>query len=156
MDKKSVVDRSAEVDLPDELEPYFEQANKRPSFRAAYEDAEMLARTVDSLVSHRHACGLSQTQVAHRMGVRQPTISGFETEGSDPRLSTLQRYARAIGARIRLLVEVPTACDWISPSTTSYRGAGSVSGRVTPMRRGGELPGRWMNLNLQTYRSTGT
>ncbi len=88
----------------DEFGPYVEGAKRDPAFRAAFEDAEDLHHTLDSLVALRKALGLSQKAVAERMGVRQPTVSGFETEGSDPRVSTLQRYARAVDARLRLIV----------------------------------------------------
>jgi DNA-binding XRE family transcriptional regulator len=95
----------------DEFGPYLEQAEQDPTFRAAYEDAADLHHTLDRLVARRKALGLSQEEVAKRMGVRQPTVSGFETEGSDPRLSTLQRYARAVEARLRLVVDVPAHRD---------------------------------------------
>ena len=88
----------------DEFAPYVEGAKRDPAFRTAFEDAEDLHRALDSLVALRKALGLSQKAVAERMGVRQPTVSGFETEGSDPRVSTLQRYARAVDARLRLIV----------------------------------------------------
>lgn len=64
--------------------------------RAAFEDAQSRNRIVDALVRMRHRLGLTQKDVASRMGVKQPTISGFENEGSDPRVSTIHRYARAV------------------------------------------------------------
>lgn len=106
----------------DELSPLIAQSLADPQFRAAYEDATELHRILDTLVELRRARRLSQTQVAERMGVRQPTVSGFETESSDPRLSTLQRYARAVEGRLRLVLELPH-CDWVSSSTTAYRPA---------------------------------
>lgn len=66
--------------------------------RAAFEDAQSRGQLVDALVRLRRRLGLTQTQVASAMGVKQPTVSGFETEGSDPRLSTLQRYAHSVDA----------------------------------------------------------
>lgn len=105
----------------DEFGPYLEEAKQDPAFRAAYEDAEERHRIIDKLVGLRRALGLSQTAVAQRMNVRQPTVSQFETEGSDPRLSTLQRYARAVTARLRFVPVIPSECDWISTSTVAYR-----------------------------------
>lgn len=64
--------------------------------RAAFEDAQSRNRIVDALVRMRHRLGLTQKDVANSMGVKQPTISGFETEASDPRISTIFRYARAV------------------------------------------------------------
>lgn len=71
-----------------------------PEFRASYEDARNRSGLLDALVRRRRLLGFNQTQVAKSMGVGQPTVSGFETEGSDPKLSTLQRYARAVDASL--------------------------------------------------------
>ncbi len=138
-------DRSTSVpdEFEDEFGPYVEEAKEDPAFRAAWEDAEDLHRVLDSLVALRRMLGLSQTAVANRMGVRQPTVSGFETEGSDPRLSTLQRYARAVRARLRLIVDVPTHCDWVSPSTSAYGGHGQATGVLRPSIKRGDLARKW-------------
>jgi len=127
----------------DELGPHVEQAKADdPAFRAAHEDSEQQHRIVDSLVGLRHSFGLSQSEVARRMGVRQPTVSGFETEGSDPRLSTLQRYARAVGARLRLGVEVPRTCDWVSSSTIAYHDGDATGTDAAEVHRG-DVVRRW-------------
>ena len=73
---------------------------QNPAIRVAYEDARTRNTIVDALVRRRRALGLKQAAVAGAMDVGQSTVSGFETEGSDPRLSTLQRYARAVDATL--------------------------------------------------------
>jgi transcriptional regulator with XRE-family HTH domain len=120
----------------DEFEATLEKAARDPAFRAAYEDAMERHGILDRLVGLRRALRLSQTTVAVRMGVRQPTVSGFETEDSDPRLSTLQRYARAVEARLRLVLTIPADCDWISASTIAYRRASSTGTRSATAREG--------------------
>lgn len=52
------------------------------------------------LIALREKHSLSQEVVADRMGVSQPTVSSFERYDSNPTLSTLRRYALAVGARI--------------------------------------------------------
>lgn len=52
------------------------------------------------LVATRERAGLTQTQVAALMGTDQATVSRFESRTVDPRMSTLRRYAAAVGARI--------------------------------------------------------
>lgn len=47
---------------------------------------------------------LSQAQVAERMGVSQPTVAAFERYDANPTLSTIRRYALAVGARIEEIV----------------------------------------------------
>lgn len=76
------------------------EAAANPVLAGAIEDANALQALLDELVSLRKRAGLTQTDVARLMGVRQPTVSQFETESSDPRISTLQRYARAVGSQV--------------------------------------------------------
>lgn len=71
-----------------------------PEFRAAYEDAEARMAFLRSLIAMRKAKGISQAVVAEAMGTTQSHVSDLEAGGTDPRLSTLQRYARAVGCRM--------------------------------------------------------
>jgi transcriptional regulator with XRE-family HTH domain len=66
---------------------------------------------VESLVQVRSDLGLTQKEVAKRMGVSQPTVSDFERLGGDPHLSTIRRYALAIGAEVRHKVVVSGRAD---------------------------------------------
>jgi DNA-binding XRE family transcriptional regulator len=56
---------------------------------------------VDQLIARRKQLGLSQAEVARAMGRSQSVVSDIETMSTDPRLSTLRRYALAIGAAVR-------------------------------------------------------
>lgn len=55
---------------------------------------------LDALISLRTSSGISQESVAERMGVTQPAVAAFEREDSNPTLSSIRRYALAVGARI--------------------------------------------------------
>jgi transcriptional regulator with XRE-family HTH domain len=66
------------------------------------EDGTARALLIQALTSLRTALGISQRQVATRMQTQQSAVSDLEKGDSDPRLSTLQRYARAIGCRLDL------------------------------------------------------
>lgn len=57
---------------------------------------------VDALIREREAQGLSQREVGRRMGCNQSTVSQMEAGQHDPRLSTLQRYARAVNVILEL------------------------------------------------------
>ena len=59
--------------------------------------AELARRLLDSLIEARSRAGLSQVEVASRMGVPQPAIVRLEAGTHSPTLSTLARYASAIG-----------------------------------------------------------
>jgi predicted transcriptional regulator len=52
------------------------------------------------LVMHRRSAGLSQTEVAARMGTSQSSVARLEAGQADVRLSTLERYAAAVDSRL--------------------------------------------------------
>lgn len=68
-----------------------------PGFR---EMAERRRRLVTDLVTARRASGLTQTDVAARMRTSQSTVARLEAGDVDVRLSTLERYADAVGRRL--------------------------------------------------------
>jgi predicted transcriptional regulator len=68
--------------------------------RAAYEAAQARVLLVEGLTRRRIELGLTQGQLALRMKVGQSTVSQFESLDNDPRLSTMQRYAHAVEAKL--------------------------------------------------------
>ena len=65
---------------------------------------------IDELVRARQESALSQTEIAARMGTSQSAVARLESGGLDARLSTLERYAAAMGRTV----------DWqIRPSEES-------------------------------------
>src|SRR5208337_4853075 len=69
-----------------------------PGFRemARRRAGEQAAR----LAEQRQAVGLSQTEVAARMGTSQSAVARLESGTADVRASTLERYAAAVGGQI--------------------------------------------------------
>jgi predicted transcriptional regulator len=57
---------------------------------------------VRQLVNRRLLLGLSQTEIAARMKTSQSAVARFEGGDSDARLSTLQRYAAALGGGLHV------------------------------------------------------
>jgi transcriptional regulator with XRE-family HTH domain len=108
-----------------------DQELKDDEFRGAYEDALNIDALIDQLIALRHRRGINQSQLARSMGVGQSTVSGFENESTDPRISTLQRYARALDARVTVGLEV---CNergaWHSATFHSWKE--STLARETP------------------------
>jgi ribosome-binding protein aMBF1 (putative translation factor) len=62
--------------------------------------AEERGRLVRELAGQRQAAGLSQTEVAARMGTSQSAVARLESGTGDVRASTLERYAAAVGGQI--------------------------------------------------------
>lgn len=66
----------------------------------------MLSTTIisNALEEARRAAGLTQAELADRSGVNRMTVSRIES-GEDPRFSTLQELARAMGMGLMLVPE---------------------------------------------------
>jgi DNA-binding XRE family transcriptional regulator len=64
-------------------------------------------RLVADLTAQRRSAGLSQTEVAARMGTSQSAVARLETGDADVRVSTLERYAAAIGSQLAWQAEPP-------------------------------------------------
>jgi len=71
-----------------------------PSRKRALALAEADEELHAKLLRVRSEMHLSQAEVAGIMGVSQPTVASFERYDNDPKLSTIRRYAHAIGATI--------------------------------------------------------
>lgn len=105
-------------DEPDELDLLIEEEKKtHPGFAAAFEDAHQRSALLRVLVDYRRECGVSQTEVARAMETTQSAISELEGGGRDFFLSTVQRYARAMGLKIDVTIQSPAI---IQPDSMSH------------------------------------
>jgi ribosome-binding protein aMBF1 (putative translation factor) len=73
-----------------------------PGFR---EMAERRHSVSGQLTSLRRELGLSQAEVAARMGTSRSAVARFEAGELDARLSTVERYTTALGARLEWRIE---------------------------------------------------
>lgn len=70
----------------------------------------------------REQAGLTQAQVAERMGISQPRVS--QLENGDPRelmVATLDRYVAALGGRLRMVVDAGWLHEISAPKVESNR-----------------------------------
>lgn len=73
-----------------------------PEFRAEW-DKHALGHSVALwLVAYRAEHELTQAQLAARLGMKQPQIARLEDGESEPRFSTLQRIATALGEPLEI------------------------------------------------------
>ena len=90
--------KSPSTDELDEL--IKERSRANPAFPARVDEALAARELLRELTQARLEKGLSQTVVAARMGSSQSVVARIERGDRDVRVSTLSRYAAAVGRRI--------------------------------------------------------
>jgi transcriptional regulator with XRE-family HTH domain len=78
---------------------------KEPGFKEGYDALEEEFSLASMLIEARTRARLSQAELAKRMGTSQSTIARLESGTAKPSLSTLERFARATGSRVRVSIE---------------------------------------------------
>ncbi len=102
--------RHAEIDDRYDPVPHTKADTDRmmrdPAFRAAYDALEEEFSALEALLTARKEAGLTQAQVAERMGTTTSAVSRLESclasEKHSPSLSTLRKYAAACGKSLRI------------------------------------------------------
>jgi len=89
----------------DDLEKYIEKRKKRSrtfadGFEAGYEQFKVGLM----LRNAREEAGLTQDEIAERLRTKKSAISRIENHAEDIRLSTLERFAQALGKRLTLKI----------------------------------------------------
>ena len=81
-----------------------ERCANDPEFKIAYDALEDEFATLAALLDARTQAGLTQAEVAFRLGVSQPVLARIESalgkKDHSPSLNTLRRYARACGMKL--------------------------------------------------------
>ena len=98
---------------------------KDPDYRRDYAEQETEFQLARTLIEARVAAGLTQTQVAERMQTSQAAIARMEGGKVKPSARSLERYAKAIGRRLRISFEPLTSVEGPAPRT-SHPGRRSI------------------------------
>ena len=77
-----------------------------PEFQAAYDALETEYVLLRELLQARRDVGLTQAEVAERMGTKAPAVTRLETSLSgsrhSPTIATLKKYAHAVGCKLEV------------------------------------------------------
>ena len=71
-----------------------------PEVKAEYDRLGPIFAVVGEMIEARQAAGLTQTQIATRMGTSQSVVARLENAHHMPTFEMISRYAAAIGRRL--------------------------------------------------------
>lgn len=82
------------------------KALKKENVRIAYDALEPEFSLLGELLKARQEAGLSQAEIAVRMGTKAPAITRLESSLSSgkhsPSIATLKKYANALGCHLQI------------------------------------------------------
>ncbi len=74
-------------------------------YRQAYKNMESEFALASAIIEARKQAGLTQEQLAERMGIKQPYIARLEGGSNNPSVSTLERIAEATNSQLKISFE---------------------------------------------------
>lgn len=87
-------------------EAFVQRILGKPGVKEAYDALGDEYALLRELLHARQQAGLSQDEVARRMGTQRPAVTRIETSLAtsrhSPSLSTLRKYAAAVGCRLEV------------------------------------------------------
>ncbi|MEH5097166.1 XRE family transcriptional regulator [Atlantibacter hermannii] len=89
-------------------------AEYSPERRAKIERMAEAFAAENGLPTLREMRAMSQQELAERLGVAQPAVAAMERRGEDIKVSTLKRYAEALGGELQITIELPEGRKVIS------------------------------------------
>ena len=75
---------------------------KDPKFRDAWKDVEPEYQLARQIIRARLKRGLTQAQLAEKIGTKQPVISRLEGAQASPSLRLLKRVAEALNVKLQI------------------------------------------------------
>lgn len=76
-----------------------------PETRVEYEAQADEFAVARELIAARSRAGLSQSEVAQRMGTTQSVVARLESGKRPPSMRTVERFAQAVGGHVVLRIE---------------------------------------------------
>ena len=88
-----------------DLQNYIEKRKKTdPEFAEGYDEGYEAFKIGVLLKMERQSAGLTQEEVARRLGTKKSAVSRIENHAEDIKLSTLEKFAAAMGKK--LIIEI--------------------------------------------------
>ncbi|MGH9470189.1 MAG: helix-turn-helix domain-containing protein [Terriglobia bacterium] len=78
---------------------------KEAEYRKAYDALEEEFALAKAVIDARNRAGLTQTELARKMGTTQPVVARIEGGRTRPSMRTLERLAEATGSRLLIRFE---------------------------------------------------
>ena len=83
----------------------FAEWRKDPEYVREYEALEQEFALASAVIGARTRAGLTQAELAERMGTSQSAVARLESGRGRPSVATLEKLAEATGSKLRIALE---------------------------------------------------
>lgn len=80
------------------------QALKNKKVMKAYKDLELEFSIIDQIIDKRIKKGMSQKDLALKIGTKQPSIARFESGDYNPTISFLKKISKALDSKLEIKI----------------------------------------------------
>jgi ribosome-binding protein aMBF1 (putative translation factor) len=87
------------------LQQHIKEQMENPEFAKEYAALDEEYEIVRQIISARIASGLTQKELAERIGTRQSNVSRIENGNSNPSVEMLKRIAKATGTKLQVFLK---------------------------------------------------
>ncbi len=84
------------------FEDFLERQLRDPEFRKEYERLQPEFEIISAIIRHRIDTGMTQKELAKKVGTKQSAISRLESGNANPSIGFLSKIAEALGTRLQL------------------------------------------------------
>lgn len=82
------------------LQQFKKDALKRPGVRRAYSDMQPEVKIIRALIVSRNKKGISQRELAQKIGITQSALARFEAGNVNPTLAFVQKITAGLGMKL--------------------------------------------------------
>ena len=111
------------------IDELHDEMMKSPGYRAAHRASRPVYQLVQALIAARAQAGVTQSEIAERMGTTQSAVARLEGGRSNPSMKTLERYAAATGTRLVVMFE-PVNVDHSSADEEAASKNGAAAAEI--------------------------
>lgn len=79
-----------------------DESLRDPEFRKEWDETALARAVAVKLVEYRAQHEMTQTALAHKLGMKQPAVARLESGDHNPSIETLGRLARALGVEFHI------------------------------------------------------
>jgi transcriptional regulator with XRE-family HTH domain len=91
------------------LQEHISEKMKEPEFRKAWNDLDAEFNILEMVIKAREEAGLTQEELARRIGTKQPALSRLETGGfQKAKIETLVKIANALNVKLTIQCQPET------------------------------------------------